>query len=129
MISASGHAIEACSQHVLSTHICIRPEQVRVAADAPIVGRILSCTYQGERFRLALSVAGETVIAHVPKRPAIGEELRPIIQSRRAVGNSLLRWIDIADWLPMAPSATLPDVSSTRMAPDHLVKIFIDFAK
>jgi iron(III) transport system ATP-binding protein len=76
LVQALGQEFEAWAQGVTPTHICIRPEQVRVDAAGPIAARVSTCTYQGGRFRLSLETAGTTLIAHAPVRAAIGAELR-----------------------------------------------------
>jgi iron(III) transport system ATP-binding protein len=81
MVSAIGQSIEARSEGATPTHICIRPEQVRVNSDGPILARVSTCTYQGGRFRLSLEAAGATLVAHVPMRATIGEELRLSLHS------------------------------------------------
>lgn len=76
VVQALGQEIEARGHGMTPTHICIRPEQVRLDADGPITARVSTCTYQGGRFRLSLQAQGATLIAHTPMRASIGEELR-----------------------------------------------------
>jgi len=80
VVHALGQEIVARGHGMTPTHICIRPEQVRVDSDGSIIARVTSCTYQGGRFRVSLEAAGETLITHVPIRAKIGEELRLSLQ-------------------------------------------------
>ncbi|SHM73927.1 ABC transporter ATP-binding protein [Roseibium suaedae] len=75
-INVLGQEIEARSQTLTPTHVCVRPEQLRIDAEGPISGRVTACTYQGGRFRLTLAAHGATLITHAPVRASIGDELR-----------------------------------------------------
>jgi iron(III) transport system ATP-binding protein len=75
-VEALGQQILAAASHPLPSHLCIRPEQVKIAPDGPIGARVSACSYQGGRFRLVLETDGETVIAHSSQRANIGETLR-----------------------------------------------------
>lgn len=57
------------------SHVSIRPEAITLCNDAPLRARVISCTYLGGRFRLALDVRGETLVAFARHRATIGETL------------------------------------------------------
>lgn len=76
MVQALGQQIEARCDSTVPTHICVRPEQVRLDPAGPIRARVSACTYQGGRFRLVLETDAETLVAHAPARARIGEEVR-----------------------------------------------------
>ncbi|MGO4852999.1 ABC transporter ATP-binding protein [Phaeovulum sp. W22_SRMD_FR3] len=81
LVEALGQQIEARGADAAPTHICIRPEQLRIDPQGPIRARVSACTYQGGRFRLVLETAQETLIAHAPMRARPGEEMRLSLQS------------------------------------------------
>ncbi|QUS37035.1 ABC transporter ATP-binding protein [Falsirhodobacter algicola] len=75
-VHALGQEIEARCDAGPPTHLCIRPEQVRLDPEGPIRARVSACAYQGGRFRLTLETEGETLIAHSARRALPGEALR-----------------------------------------------------
>ena len=81
VVHTFGQQFEARCDGATPTHICIRPEQLRIDAAGSLTGRVIACTYQGGRFRLSLSVAGEILVAYAPARATIGEEMRLSLQS------------------------------------------------
>ena len=75
-VRALGQPIEALCGSAAPTHLCLRPEQVRIDPAGPIRARVSACAYQGGRFRLVLETEGETLVAHAPRRAHPGEEMR-----------------------------------------------------
>ena len=75
MVEGLGQRIEARCDSTVPTHLCIRPEQVRIDPAGPIRARVSACTYQGGRFRLVLETDTETLVAHAPARAQIGEKV------------------------------------------------------
>jgi iron(III) transport system ATP-binding protein len=75
-------AVEVLGQQIVArcsdgtpSHVCIRPEQIRIDPHGPIRARVSACTYQGGRFRMMLETEGERLVAHSPTRARAGEEL------------------------------------------------------
>lgn len=75
VVRAVGQPIQARCGSAAPTHICVRPEQVRIDPAGPIRARVSGCAYQGGRFRLVLETQGETLVAHAPRRAHPGEEM------------------------------------------------------
>ena len=75
-VMALGQQIEARCTGPAPSHLCIRPEQLRLDPAGPIEARVSACTYQGGCFRLVLETEAETLIAHAPARARTGERLR-----------------------------------------------------
>jgi iron(III) transport system ATP-binding protein len=76
MVEAFGQQFEARCAARGPTHLCIRPEQVRIDPQGPIHARISACTYQGGRFRLVLETTSDTLIVHALGRARVGDKLR-----------------------------------------------------
>ncbi|MCZ0963178.1 ABC transporter ATP-binding protein [Paracoccus benzoatiresistens] len=80
-VRALGQEIEARCDGAAPTHLCIRPEQLRIDPAGPIRARVSACTYQGGRFRLVLETEGDTLVAHAPARARVGEDMRLSLHS------------------------------------------------
>lgn len=76
MVEALGQHIVARASVAQPTHVCIRPEQVRIDPNGSLVAQVSACSYLGGRFRLVLETQYETLIAHAPQRAQPGETLR-----------------------------------------------------
>lgn len=98
MVEAMGLHFAARATDHAPTHLCIRPEQLRIDPCGPIAARVSACSYQGGRFRLVLETEGETLVTHAAQRARIGESLRLSIHSPWAFRD--------ADTVPV----TLPEV-------------------
>ncbi|WP_374300985.1 ABC transporter ATP-binding protein [Paracoccus sp. (in: a-proteobacteria)] len=75
-VEALGQRIEARCDETVPTHLCVRPEQVRIDPAGPVRARVSACSYLGGRFRLVLETEGDTLVAHAPVRARPGEEMR-----------------------------------------------------
>lgn len=71
-----GQRLSARTAESQPTHVCIRPEHLRLDPEGPIAAQVSACSYQGGRFRLVLETAGERLIAHAASRARPGEAVR-----------------------------------------------------
>ncbi|MCC9625628.1 ABC transporter ATP-binding protein [Thalassospira sp. MA62] len=56
--------------------LCLRPEDVRVVADAPLRGLVEDCVYLGGRFRLSVRIDGNRALAvYANRRARIGQQV------------------------------------------------------
>lgn len=76
VVGALGQRFQARCATAQPSHLCIRPEQVRIDPQGPIHARVSACTYQGGRFRLVLETDQDSLIAHAATRARPGDRMR-----------------------------------------------------
>ncbi|MBY6006133.1 ABC transporter ATP-binding protein [Salipiger bermudensis] len=74
-VETMGLRLTARGRAALPTHLCIRPEDVRLTDEGGLRARVRGCTYQGGRFRVALDTGGEDLVAFSRTRLNVGAQV------------------------------------------------------